>query len=115
MTQDNPLFSIVIPCYNYGHCVGRAIESALNQSQQCEFDITVVDDGSSDNSAQVVAAYTDAQPERVRYIFQNNSGPAAARNRGIDSTSGRYLIFLDADDELTNNALSIFYATDVRL
>lgn len=110
MSENNPLFSVVIPCYNYGHCVGRAIESALNQSADCEFDITVIDDGSSDNSAQVVAAYVDALPERVRYIFQNNSGPAAARNRGIDSTRGRYLIFLDADDELTPDALKIFSA-----
>ena len=108
MSQNKPFFSVVIPCYNYGHCVGRAIESALNQSLDCEFDVTVIDDGSSDDSAQVVAGYVERFPERVRYIHQRNSGPAAARNRGIDATEGRYLIFLDADDELTIDALKIF-------
>ena len=110
MTSDKPLFSVVIPCYNYGHSVGRAIDSVLNQTQACSFDVTVIDDGSCDNSADVVGQYVESYQTQVRYIHQDNSGPAAARNHGVDATQGQYLIFLDADDELTPEAFSIFSA-----
>ena len=108
MKNIKPFLSVVIPCYNYGSTVGRAIESVLAQSTSCAFDVTVVDDGSSDHSADVVAAYVEANPNIVRYMHQNNSGPAATRNSGIDSTEGQYLVCLDADDELTPEAFAIF-------
>lgn len=111
MNANEPLFSVVIPCYNYGHTVGRAIDSVLNQQGEYSFDVLVVDDGSSDNSVDVVSEYEKKYPGVVRYIHQRNSGPAAARNRGIDETIGQYLIFLDADDELTVEAFVIFFDT----
>lgn len=94
-------FSIVIPAYNYGRFVGRAIESALEQDGD-DFEVLVIDDGSTDNTREVVVGYGD----RVRYFHHENRGQAATRNRGIDLSTGRYLIFLDADDRLLPGALS---------
>ncbi len=95
------LFSIIIPAYNYGRFVGRAIESALEQDGE-DFEVLVIDDGSTDDTRQVVARYED----RVSYFHHANRGQSATRNRGIDLAHGRYLIFLDADDRLLPEALS---------
>jgi glycosyltransferase involved in cell wall biosynthesis len=89
----NPKVSIVIPCYNYAQYIGECIESCLNQSQT-PFEIIVVDDGSTDNSREVIAQYP------VRLIQQANAGVAHARNRGIQASSGDYFICIDADDKL---------------
>ncbi|TGE06317.1 glycosyltransferase [Hymenobacter fodinae] len=96
-----PVVSIIITCYNYGHFLADAIESALNQTYKYK-EIVVVDDGSTDNTREVVATY----PEVV-YIYQHNQGLSAARNTGITRSRGRYLVFLDADDWLLSDALNI--------
>jgi len=85
--------SIIITCYNYAHYLPFAIASALAQTLPAA-EIILVDDGSSDNTAQIAAEFG----ERVRYIYQSNRGLSAARNRGIQSASGEYVGFLDADD-----------------
>jgi hypothetical protein len=95
------LVSIVIPCFNQGCYVGEAIESARGQSHR-PLEIVVVDDGSRDDSATVVAAYPD-----VRLIRQTHRGLIAARNAGLAAARGEYLIFLDADDCLTSDAAAI--------
>lgn len=106
--MDKPFFSIIIPCYNYGQRVGKAISSVLNQKISCSYEILVVDDGSTDNSKEVVNSFVRSYKDVIRYIHQKNSGPAVARNQGIAETLGEYLIFLDADDELADSALQIF-------
>jgi glycosyltransferase involved in cell wall biosynthesis len=88
-----PHVSVIIPTYNRATYVSRAIDSILSQSYR-DFEVIVVDDGSSDNTKQVVQAYGD----RVRYVFQSNAGPGAARNLGIRTSEGMYLAFLDSDD-----------------
>jgi len=93
------LVSVVIPCYNQARFLGEAIESVLAQSYP-HVEIVVVDDGSSDNTAQVAARYAG-----VRYLRQNNQGLSAARNSGVRHSSGSYLVFLDADDRLLPTAL----------
>lgn len=93
-----PKVSVVIPTYNYAHFVGEAIQSILNQSFR-DFEIIVIDDGSTDNTAEVVSAFP------VRYYYQENQGLAAARNSGIKLTQGEYINFLDADDLLTEDTL----------
>jgi glycosyltransferase involved in cell wall biosynthesis len=85
--------SAVIPAYNAAKFIGRAIGSVLSQSFPPS-EIIVVDDGSTDDTEAVVAAFGS----RVRYFRTPNSGPAAARNLGIRVSSGKYIAFLDADD-----------------
>ena len=93
--KGRPLISIIIPCYNHGHYLDRALESVLAQTMP-DWEVIVVDDGSTDDTRAVVRAYADG---RVRYLYQENQGLAGARNTGIDHARGNYLAFLDADDE----------------
>jgi len=100
-------FSIVIPAYNYGCYLPRAIDSALTQSGD-DFEIILVDDGSLDNTPGIGADYQRRYPDRFRYFRQENSGPARARNQGVRLSVGECLIFLDADDRLLPDALKHF-------
>jgi glycosyltransferase involved in cell wall biosynthesis len=88
-----PLVSILINNYNYGNYLGDAIESALAQTYP-NVEILVVDDGSTDHSAAVLAAYAD----RVQVLYQANGGQAAAFNAGFSRSRGEIICFLDADD-----------------
>jgi glycosyltransferase involved in cell wall biosynthesis len=90
----NPTVSAVIPSYNYAAFVGKAIESVLNQTIR-DVECIVVDDGSTDNTREVVAKYGD----RVRYIYQKNAGLPDARNTGVKAAQGEFVGFLDSDDE----------------
>jgi glycosyltransferase involved in cell wall biosynthesis len=84
--------SIVIACYNQGHYLKAAIESALAPAGS-EHEVLVVDDGSTDNTAYITRQYP-----QVIYIYQNNQGVANARNAGFAASSGDYVMFLDSDD-----------------
>jgi glycosyltransferase involved in cell wall biosynthesis len=90
---DAPLVSVVIPSYNYGHFVTEAVDSALAQSYP-NIEVLVVDDGSTDDTRQRLEPYG----ERIRYIYQANSGLSAARNTGIREARGEWVALLDADD-----------------
>ena len=96
---DRPLVSVVIPCYRQAHFLREAIESVLAQSYP-HFELVVVDDGSSDNTAAIAGRYPG-----VHYIRQENAGLSGARNTGLRHSLGKYLVFLDADDRLLANAL----------
>ncbi len=93
--------SVIIPCYNHGRYLARAIESINSQSVK-DTEIIVVDDGSTDNTKEETTRY----PEII-YIYQSNQGLSAARNTGIRASKGDYLVFLDADDWLAPDALKI--------
>jgi glycosyltransferase involved in cell wall biosynthesis len=86
--------SIVIPCYNQAHYLRQSIESAVGQTHPST-DVIVVDDGSTDDTAAVAAAYAD-----VRCVRQDNRGPSGARNAGLSVARGAFVIVLDADDRL---------------
>jgi glycosyltransferase involved in cell wall biosynthesis len=88
-----PLVSCIVPVYNGERFLAEALESILAQTHT-RLEVIVVDDGSTDNTASVVATFGD----RVAYVFQENAGPATARNRGIQETRGEFIAFLDADD-----------------
>lgn len=87
------LISVVIPTYNYANYVRDAVESVLNQSYK-EFEIIVVDDGSTDDTKKVL----EPLKKRIRYIYQENKGLPSAYNTGIKSSRGDYVAFLDSDD-----------------
>ncbi len=89
----NNLVSVIIPTYNRSNYLPEAIESVLNQTYR-NFEIIVVDDGSTDCTRDVVKRYE----EKVRYVYQKNSGLPSALNTGIKNSKGRYLAFLDDDD-----------------
>jgi glycosyltransferase involved in cell wall biosynthesis len=94
-----PLVSVIIPCFRQAQYLGDAIESVLAQTYP-HVEIVVVDDGSPDNTAEVAARYPG-----VRCIRPSNGGVSAARNLGIQSSTGSFLIFLDADDWLLPRAV----------
>jgi glycosyltransferase involved in cell wall biosynthesis len=95
------LISVIIPCYNRGKYLGKAIESVVSQTYK-HYEIVVVDDGSTDSTKSIAESYSF-----VKYVYQSNQGPSAARNKGIDCSTGNYLIFLDSDDWLLPEALNI--------
>lgn len=98
-----PKFSIIIPTYNRVDNIRVALQSILNQTFQ-DYEILVMDDGSTDETASVIAEFKD---NRIIYEWQQNSGgPARPRNRGIEQSKGEWICFLDADDWWFENKLS---------
>jgi glycosyltransferase involved in cell wall biosynthesis len=97
-----PLVSAIIPNYNYARYVGEAVESALAQTYP-NIEVIVVDDGSTDNSLEVLERYQG----RIKLIQQKNSGVCVARNRGVEESTGEYIAFLDADDVWLPEKLSV--------
>ncbi|MGB3188662.1 MAG: glycosyltransferase family 2 protein [Limnoraphis sp.] len=85
--------SIIIPVYNCDRYVGQAVESILHQTYS-DYEIIVIDDGSQDNTRQVLEPYET----QIRYVYQNNQGVSVARNQGIQLAKGEFIAFLDADD-----------------
>ncbi len=90
----SPFFSIVVPTYNRADSIITTVEGCL--LQRCgDFELLVIDDGSTDNTKDVLAEIDDP---RLHYLQQENAGPAAARNRGVEQSRGQYIAYLDADD-----------------
>lgn len=104
-----PLFSVIIPAYNYGELLVSAVQSVLSQPGD-DFEIIIVDDGSTDQTPDVGSAFAEEFRERVRYFHQKNAGPGAARNHGVRAAHGAFCLFLDADDRLLDDALATFRA-----
>jgi glycosyltransferase involved in cell wall biosynthesis len=101
-----PTVSIIIPAHNQSQYLGEAIRSVLAQTY-ADFEVVVVDDGSTDDTREVTAGFADA---RVRYVHQDNSGLSAARNTGIRVSSGPLLTFLDSDDLFLPDKLALLVA-----
>lgn len=100
-------FSVVIPAFNYGHCVERAVRSVLAQSSEI-FEVLVINDGSSDNTDEVMQLLVQEGDDRLRYLSQPNRGLSAVRNRGVRESRYDWLVFLDADDEMCAEALTAY-------
>jgi glycosyltransferase involved in cell wall biosynthesis len=101
-SKDNPLVSVIMPAYNAAAHIAEAIESVLIQNYR-NLELVVVDDGSTDNTKDIVTAFKD---ERIKYFYKNNSGPSGARNLAISKARGQYVMSLDADDMMTPDSIA---------
>lgn len=99
------MISVVIPLYNKATSISSTLECVLNQNFT-DWEVVVVDDGSTDDSANIVSSMGDS---RIRLIRQPNAGVSAARNRGAIEAAGEFIAFLDADDEWDNDYLATQY------
>jgi glycosyltransferase involved in cell wall biosynthesis len=98
-----PLVSVIIPTYNRAYVVKRTIDSILNQTFP-DFEIIVVDDGSKDDTKEVINSYID---NRIKYIYKSNGGVSSARNVGLKNATGGFICFLDSDDFWPENFLQV--------
>jgi len=100
--MKSPEISVIIPTFNYGQFISEAVDSVLSQSFK-DFEIIVVDDGSTDNTRDICMRYGS----KIRYIYQKNAGVSAARNKGMSLAFGRYVCFFDSDDTMMPYKLEV--------
>ena len=104
-----PLVSVVIPSYNHGQFIGRALQSVLDQIYS-NWEVIVIDNNSTDNTDDVIASFAD---QRITYLkIQNEGIIAASRNAGIKVAKGEWIAFLDSDDWWTVNKLQVCFDCD---
>ena len=97
------LLSVIVPCYNGEQYIHRCIESILKQTYS-NLEVIVVNDGSTDKSEEIIKSINDS---RIKYIYQENSGVSTARNKGIESSEGKYITFVDSDDTVEPNIYEV--------
>ena len=105
--MTNPAISIISPVYNAQEGIKQCIDSLLNQSFT-DFEIILINDGSTDNSLEVIKEYADAN-DFIRVIDKENEGVAKTRNKGIQLAKGKYVVFIDNDDFVDSDYLERFY------
>ena len=103
-----PGISVIIPVYNVENYIGKCIDSVLNQTFQ-DFEIIIVNDGSTDNSQNVIDELLHSYPEKIRSFQKDNGGLSSARNYALDRAKGEYVTFLDSDDYLDSDYLEVHY------
>ena len=102
------MISVIIPAYNVQDYIAECLDSILNQTYK-DLEIIVVDDGSTDNTPQILEEYAKKYPQ-IHILTQQNSGQSVARNWGLRESSGDYIVFVDSDDWLaTNNSIEMLY------
>ncbi|MDD3295856.1 MAG: glycosyltransferase [Candidatus Omnitrophica bacterium] len=107
---QKPFFSVVVPTYNRADFLKIAIESVLTQTFK-NYELLIVDDGSIDNTAENIKSQVSNSKiqTKIKYFYQKNRGPAAARNKGIKNSNGEFICFLDSDDRWTKDKLNITF------
>lgn len=100
----NPKLSVIIPVFNAEKTIERCINSILKQSFS-DYEIVIIDDGSTDSGGKICDLYS-TEDKRIRVVHQENSGVSAARNAGISTASGQYIMFVDGDDEIESSFFS---------
>lgn len=112
--MDRKAVSVIIPCYNDERYIGQCLDSVVHQERANELlEVVVINDGSTDGSSDIIKSYCERYPY-VRMITQKNAGLSAARNRGLQETSGEYIYFLDSDDYIKEKTISICYQKAVK-
>ena len=101
-SKENPLVSVIMPAYNAAAHIAEAIESVLIQNYT-NLELIIVDDGSIDNTRDIVKSFKD---DRIKYFYRENNGPSGTRNFAISKAGGQYIIPLDADDMLTPDSIA---------
>ena len=104
-SRDPAVVSVIVPCYNQAHYLAEAVNSVMSQTLDL-WELIIVNDGSTDDTREVATSFAQADP-RVRYVEQRNRGVSAARNRGLDLATGRYVQFLDSDDFIAPTKLAV--------
>ncbi|MBR6407256.1 MAG: glycosyltransferase family 2 protein [Clostridia bacterium] len=104
-----PLISAIVPVYNSSEHLKKCLDSLSGQSFG-DFEIILINDGSTDNSGDICRQYAQ-RDKRIKYCEQQNAGPSAARNRGIELSSGQYLIFVDSDDWIEGDTFEKLFHT----
>ena len=94
--------ALIIPTFNRGYCLSSTIQSVIQQTY-FNWTLTIIDDGSTDNTKEVVESFNDP---RIKYVYQENAERSAARNNGIVHSETTWICFLDSDDEYSSNHLS---------
>lgn len=108
-----PKFTIIISSYNYGHFLPQTLDSILSSTEK-DFEVIVVNDGSTDNTAEVIEQYIQ-KDKRIQAIHQENQGLSIARNNAMKKAKGKYFWFVDADDWIDSNALTQLWETAEKL
>ena len=106
--MDNLKVSVIVPVYNASQYIGRTLDSIIAQDFD-SFEIIVIDDGSTDDSLEIINQCLDGCEMPHKVIHQENAGVSVARNVGIEESKGDYLAFVDADDHISKNHLSSLY------
>ncbi|MDD2425860.1 MAG: glycosyltransferase [Bacteroidales bacterium] len=104
-----PKVSVIIPAYNTAPYLVEAVDSVLNQTLK-NFEVIIVDDGSTDNTLEIIQNYAQ-KDSRIKYYHQKNQGQSVARNLAMSASRGEYIYFMDSDDILVRNALEYCYKT----
>lgn len=106
--MDNIKVSVIVPVFNNSQYIGTAIDSIINQDFD-SYEIIIIDDGSTDDSLDIVNEKLRSTDVPNKVIHQENKGVSSARNKGIEVSDGDYLVFVDADDYIAPNHLSSLY------
>ncbi|MBR1609968.1 MAG: glycosyltransferase family 2 protein, partial [Methanobrevibacter sp.] len=106
--MDNFKVSVIVPVYNLSQYIGSTLDSIINQDFK-SFELIVIDDGSTDDSLEIINEKLSKSLISYKVIHQENSGVSSARNRGLKEAQGEYIVFVDGDDYITGNHLSELY------
>lgn len=99
-------FAFIVPTYNYANRIAACLDSILQQAGD-DYEIIIADDGSTDNTKDVIQRYQEQYPQIIHYFYQENQGPAAARNLAVKHATAEFIFPLDADDQLLPDTLTI--------
>jgi len=105
--QSNKKVSVIIPVYNSSNYISKCLESILNQTYT-NYEIIAINDGSTDNSKEIISQYEKKYPNIIKHIEQENIGVAKTRNKGINIATGNYIMFIDNDDYIDNDYIQTF-------